>query len=293
MTTATRLVVTELDRDGIRPWLPALDDWLLPGSIYSVHHTWPLLYRSDGHGRFFAVFDGDRLISHCATRRVTIVGGSGPFEATLLGSVATDPEYRGQGLAGQILTRALGAAATECDHVLLWAERPDLYRAHGFADGRDERCLLLARTPKQSEVRIRLATVADHPILHRLHCSKPWRIERTLGAMSGLLTTPGMTTLVLERDDAIVAYACCGKGADLAGHWHEVGGSDRDVAELLRAALHFTDQIEAVLLLPPYRPRLRELLGRSAVEEFVVTGPMAHSPRAPLPACWIDGLDSV
>ena len=57
-----------------------------------------------------------------------------------------------------------------------------------------------------------------------------------------------MTTLVLERDDAIVAYACCGKGADLAGHWHELGGSDRYVAELLRAALHFTDQIEAVLL---------------------------------------------
>ena len=98
---------------------------------------------------------------------------------------------------------------------------------------------------------------------------------------------------MLERGERVVAYACCGKGADLGGHWHEVGGSDPDVAELLRRALHHAGQIEAVLLLPPYRAGLREALGRSVVEQFAVPGPMARSARAPLPACWIDGLDSV
>jgi hypothetical protein len=111
--------------------------------------------------------------------------------------------------------------------------------------------------------------------------------------MSGLLTTPGLTTLVLERGTEIAAYACCGKGADLADHWHEVGGADEDVAALLRDALHVAGQIEAILLLPPYRAGLTRALGRSAVERFEVTGPMSLSPRGPLPACWIDGLDSV
>lgn len=293
MTTSTTLGVTELGRDDIPPLLPTLDSWLLPDCAYSVHHTWPLLYRSDGRGRFFTMFDGDRLISHCATREVTLLGAEGRRQVAMLGSVATDPDHRGLGLAGQVLDHAIRAMAVTCEHVLLWAERPDLYRRHGFVDGRDETCLLLARKPTTHATNIRAIEVDDHATLHQLHRQKPWRVERTLGEMSGLLTTPGMTTLVLERGGAIQAYACCGKGADLTDHWHEVGGQDADVAELLGAAMHHCGQIEAVLLLPPYRPGLRHALGRSVVEDFVVTGPMAYSPGRPLPTSWVDGLDSV
>lgn len=293
MTASTLSAVIELDRTGIQPWLPALDEWLLPGSSYSVHHTWPQLYRSDGGGNFFAIFDGDRLVSHCATRRMTLIGAGGPQSVTLLGSVATDPAWRGHGLATQVLGHAIEGAVPDSDHVLLWAERPELYARHGFTAGRREKCLLLARLPCPDLTGVRLAHVRDHEAIHRLHCGKRWRIDRAPGETSGLLTTPGLTTLVRERDGDIVAYACCGKGADLADHWHEVGGNDGEVAELLKAALHLAEQIEAILLLPPYRPGLLDALGRSVVEDFEVAGPMAYSPRAPLPECWIDGLDSV
>jgi hypothetical protein len=102
-----------------------------------------------------------------------------------------------------------------------------------------------------------------------------------------------MTTLVREQDGVVVAYACSGKGADLQDHWHEFGGSDENVAALVQAAMHACGQIEAILLLPPYRVQLSEALGRSIVGEFSVSGPMAYSPGRALPACWIDGLDSV
>ena len=112
--------------------------------------------------------------------------------------------------------------------------------------------------------------------------------------MSALLTTPGMTTVVLERDQTPVAYACTGKGADLQGHWHELGGNDQDLAELIPAAMHTTDQIESVLLLPPYRRHLRKLLAYQIVDEFSVPGPMMRAGDSTPPApCWIDGLDSV
>jgi hypothetical protein len=111
--------------------------------------------------------------------------------------------------------------------------------------------------------------------------------------MSGLLTTPGMTTVVRERDGVVVAYACCGKGADLQGHWHEVGGSDAEVAALLPAAMQFCEQREAVLLLPPYRTSLQQRLGRAVVALLAVPGPMVRSFHGRLPACWVDGLDSV
>ena len=111
--------------------------------------------------------------------------------------------------------------------------------------------------------------------------------------MSTLLTTPGMTTVVLERHGEVVAYACTGKGADLAGHWHELGGRDADLAELLPAAMHCTNQIEAALLVPPYRQELCDRLAGQILDELWVPGPMVRPAPDPSIGCWIDGLDSV
>ena len=286
--------VQEVTRAAMQRWLPQLDAWLLPGAFYGVQHTWPQLYRSDGGGRFFVVADGERLLSHCAVRTVSLCGPEGTTPVNLLGSVATDPEWRGHGLASTVLAAALRATAAASPHTLLWAERPGLYARAGFVDGGPERCLLLARRPRRPLTgTARLLAFADHAALHGLHRHKPWRVERSPIEMSGLLTTPGLSTVVLERDGAVVAYACTGKGADLHGHWHELGGSDEDLAELLPAALHLTASIDGVLLLPPYRARLRELLGATVVGDATITGPMVRSLGAPPPARWIDGLDSV
>jgi len=300
MTTAPLLpdgiaeaCVVELDRAAITPWLPQLDAWLLPDSVYSVNHTWPQLYRSDGDGHFFGLLEDEQLQSHCAFRVVTVLGENGPFRAALLGSVATNPTQRGRGCASAVLGAALARADEVAEHVLLWAERPDLYARFGFAESGEETVLHLARLPRGDAAGVRLAEPRDHAALHALHEQKPWRVERSLRTMSGLLTTPGMTTVVLERAGEITAYACCGKGADLQGHWHEVGGSDTEIAALLPAGMHLSGQTEAFLLLPPYRPDLPGHLGRSLIGAVGVPGPMGRSQRGPLPACWIDGLDSV
>ena len=285
--------VQEVDRAAMQGWLPCLGEWLLPGAFYGVQHTWPQLYRRDGHGRFFVLADGDRLLSHCAVRTLTLHGEHGPFRANLLGSVATDPELRGRGLAQEVLAAALQATADAAPFTLLWAERPELYARLGFTTGGDETCLLLARRPRPVLDGVRAMTIDDHAAVLALHAQKPWRVERDLRTMSGLLTTPGMLAVVLERAGVVVAYACCGKGADLQGHWHELGGSDADLAVLLPAALHVAEQRDAVLLLPPYRTELRRLLGASVLGDAVLHGPMVRSLAGVMPACWIDGLDSV
>jgi GNAT superfamily N-acetyltransferase len=285
--------VHEVDRAAVQRWLPHLDEWLLPGSFFGVQHTWPQLYRSDGRGRFFVIRDGDRLLSHCASRAVTVHAGAAAFRACLIGSVVTDPTFRGAGLASAVLAAALHANAADAPFALLWAELPELYARAGFRTGRDETSLVLARRPRPALAGVRPLTIDDHAAAHALHEQKPFRVERTPAAMSALLTTPGMTNLALERDGNVVAYACCGKGADLQGHWHELGGSDDDLARLLPAALHVAEQSRAMLLLPPWRARLRELLAPWTVDTIPVTGPMWWSTGSELPPCWIDGLDSV
>lgn len=285
--------VERFDRTQVQAFLPQLADWLLPGSFYGVQHTWPQLYRSDGEGRFYGCRDAGGLIAHCAFRLVDLVTDSGRIPVALLGSVATAPERRGQGLATAVLQSALSDADTHTGHVLLWAERPELYARCGFVQGPPEQCLVLARRPRPDLTGVRRAEVTDHRAIHALHERKPMRVTRSPHTMSGLLTTPGMTTLVREREGRIVAYACCGKGADLQGHWHEVGGSDAEVAWLLAAALHVAEQTEAMLLVPPYRQELIGMLGKSVVDAAEMTGPMVRSTGTGLEGFWVDGLDSV
>ena len=102
-----------------------------------------------------------------------------------------------------------------------------------------------------------------------------------------------MTTIGLERDRDIVTYVGTGQGAGLAGHWHEMGGTDEDLAELIPAAIHLADQIEAATLLPPYPAELAERLALHIAEVVSVPGPMMRPAPDPSQSCWIDGLDSV
>jgi GNAT superfamily N-acetyltransferase len=289
--------VRELDRSAISRYLPCLDAWLLPNAFYGVQHTWPQLYRSDGKGRFFAILDGDRLLSHCAVRTVELRIGEQRERVNLLGSVATNPDFRGRGLASAVLQAALTATESSAGHTLLWAEMETLYARAGFVPGRNERGLLLARRPRRAlaarEGIVRPATFADHADLLELHQQKPCAVVRDSATMSLLLSTPGLTTFVLERNSRAVAYACTGKGADLHGHWHELGGSDDDIARLLPAAMHLAEQTEAMLLLPPYREALTERLGASVVSAAELQGPMKRALGMTFPAFWIDGLDSV
>jgi len=297
MTTGVgELRLQQLDRAGIQRWLPDLSSWLLPAHApYGVQHTWPQLYRSDGRGEFLGLFGDDQLVSHVAWRLVGAHGERGPFRLALLGSVATAPHVRGRGHASAVLNAALlRCRATGVDAVWLWAERPELYARAGFVAGSEETMTVLAQRPHPDTDGVRPATVEDHAALHALHQHKPWRVERSPGEMSLLLTTPGLSVMLLEREHRIVAYACCGKGSDLQGWWHEVGGRDADVAALLPGAMARLGQRTAPLLLPPYRTQLLPALHLQAGEVAVLAGPMVLAfTAAGRQHGFVDGLDSV
>lgn len=297
MTTVADLDLRWLDRADMQPWLPLLDEWLLPGAMYEAQHTWPQLYRRDGDGRFCALFDRGRMTSCCAFRIALLHTTEGPRRVALLGSVATDPMRRGQGLASRVLNTALHACRElGAEYVLLWAERPELYERAGFRPGPDELCVALtARFDDAPDgATVREGTFADHAALHALHERKPLRVDRSPRAMSALLTTPGLSTFVLERDGAVVAYACTGKGADLQGWWHEVGGADEDVASLLPRAMALAGHPQAMALVPPYRSDLPRRLGGFAQETATIAGPMVCAlVDRPVPGWFVDGLDSV
>ncbi len=284
------------DRAAIQPYLQQIDEWLLPGAFYGAQHTWPQLYRSDGDGRFCALFDGERMLSHCAFRIATAHTECGARRVGMLGSVATDPEFRGHGFAQRVVRASLDACRQSgATSALLWAESPNLYTHCGFGPGADETCCVIESSggALTADV-VRLATIRDHAQLCALHEQKPLRLDRSPRAMSALLTTPGLFTYVLERDSDVIAYACTGKGADLHGWWHEFGGPDLDVAALLPRALELAGHSQAIVIVPPYRTTLVPALGSACIEVATVAGPMVAALTDEVAAAvFVDGLDSV
>ncbi len=99
---------------------------------------------------------------------------------------------------------------------------------------------------------------------------------------------------VSDPNGDVAAYDCHGKGLDFHGWWHELGGDDADLAQLLPVAMHRVQQERATILIPPYRRALGEALARQStrVEQGIVA---LHKPLTDLGHCefFVDGLDSV
>jgi GNAT superfamily N-acetyltransferase len=232
----------------------------------------PLVFAPGSGGELLELGQGGDVNAACALLVREFRLGARTVRGGLIGSVATDPAWRGRGLG----TRLLGEAedklrARGCTFALLWAEDPRFYLARGYVPFGVESDTLLAselapRLPEPSGVR--LFRAGDEPGLHRLYQRHPARVERSAEEMRALLAVPGMLTLVRERAAGPgrpqpVAYACLGRGRDLTDAVHEWGGEPEDVLALLRAHLERrfpTGQSGALFLMTP--PGASELVQR-------------------------------
>ncbi len=272
--------------------LDALGEWLgIPGAS-ALADTFPPVYHPLANSRRFAILDSQaaRLLSHVATTEVSLHDDS---RLQFIGSVATDPAERGQGLAGKILAAVIEQATSDgFDAVVLWSDLVDYYRRFGFEPaGEQWRAPIRARSqPLPAGDVVRPASAADLPALLALHERKPLRVRRSLHQLAVLLTARPMSSSVLERDGRVAAYACFDKGADFRNWWHDLGGTDEDVLTLIEAVMHRSRIADATVLIPPYRTELRRALRPGAAEPAALRLALNRRGQQPL---FVDGLDSI
>ena len=257
--------------------------------------SYPQVFHSLGRGQTFGLYASEQLVCHAATHAVRIGTPEGQVDAVLIGSVATAPEMRNQGLASELLRQLLEQARVEGkDAALLWSDRWAFYERLGFLpSGRQTDVTLRARCDT-FVAGIRPAQAGDLPQILALHRNKPVGVDRDLHDLALLLSIKPMTTMVLERDGEVEGYACCGKGIDFSEWWHEFGGDDELVAQLIHGAMILLGQRQTTLLLPPYRERLRDRLQRITLAEHPGISALrcALTPRGET-EMFVDGLDSI
>ena len=219
---------------------------------------YPLVFGSVASGNVVALHEDGRVRSACAvlTRELAVAGHD--LAVGLIGSVATDAEHRGRGLA----TRVLDAAETTlrdagCLLALLWADEPEFYARRGYAEVGREVVVLLAPEladllPSASRVR-ELDAARDADAVHSLYMRHRRRVRRSARETAASIAAPGVRTFVAECHGRVVAYACEGRGKDLAGVVHEWGGAPHDVQACLRAHLAArAGHDDALFLLAPH-----------------------------------------
>jgi GNAT superfamily N-acetyltransferase len=210
-----------------------------------------------------------RVLSTCTLLVRDVVTPQACFRIGLIGAVATEPDSRGRGLA----TSALAAAEEElerrgCMISLLWADDSKFYERRGYQPVGTEVDWLL--TPELLSAlpgpgRVRPARQCDGPALHALYCAHPERVLRSLDETRAMLATPGMSVLAhvasdVARADAPTAYACLGRGRDLAGVVHEWGGPVEEVLALLHAHAARRPGVNLFLMAPPSAEELASRL---------------------------------
>ena len=227
---------------------------------------YPLIFDEAFTGSFVNAEVGDDVRATCATIVRELVTPAATFRVGLIGSVATDPDWRGRGLASEVLHSAQ-AAHTEsgCVFSILWADDPTFYLKRGYLplgaelDFRvqPDKLRLLPATDG-----VRKAKPADLHRIQMLYEAHPERVNRSETETAVLLEAPDLELLVCDANGDVAAYSCLGRGMDFTNVVHEWGGDPKHVLALVRA--HMTrrafrgDTSELYLMAPPSASALRD-----------------------------------
>lgn len=234
---------------------PLLDSWLRPGAGISSAAETPLLLGRGASAERIVAFAGDRPVAHAALYHHRVHVHGCVLHAGVIGAVATDPAWRGHGLAGQVLA-ALEATARGMglDLLVLWATETGLYERAGFVRAGREWVAAWHDGLEAVPGNVRLAVARDLPELARLHDAEPVHTERSPADWEQLFAIPAMQVFVsLDTQGRVEAFAACGKGIDLVNCIHEWAGAADALPALASHALAATGVPEIYIMGAPHQ----------------------------------------
>ncbi|MHC4480992.1 MAG: GNAT family N-acetyltransferase [Planctomycetota bacterium] len=198
------------------------DSVFRPGAESSMREEFPLLFREENAENLRIFADGASVVAHVGMllREVSLLGMR--HLCCCVGSVCTDPEYRGQGLATRLLEDARQRAVRQGADIFLVSGGRGLYRRFGFVDVGSYGIYTVKRRqlPGEGGYALRSWRPGDLAALVRIHAAEPVRFIRTPEDFLAFLQTgkvacvAGDTVVVVPKgSDQPVAYMCCQFGS--------------------------------------------------------------------------------
>ncbi len=235
-----------------REELPAVlelsDSVFRAGEDTSMAQEYPLLFNLENLENLRLFLEDGRPVSLVGMCERDVLLRGTRHRACCIGSVCTDPDYRGQGLATRLLKDARAKAVRDgCDLFFISGGR-GLYRRQGYVDvGGYRTCgIPIDKLPPGEDLEVRPWKPADVPDLVRIHAAEPVRFARgpddflKLLRCGHVVDAAGRTMVVCGADGEPVAYFAyqrpgAGDADDQRPYVREFGGPRCAVTAAFRA----------------------------------------------------------
>lgn len=201
-------------------------------ALFSILKEYPIVL-DNARNEFSLCFSKDnRVYAHANLWPRSVISSTGQKITTigLVGNVATDPQYQGQGIMTKLMERLLQIATDQgLSHLLLWSDLSSFYQKRGFTSlGREERLFIERQAIEPFVDKSRFAVIdpnscRDKDLLQFLE-ERPktaLTLERTPEEFRQQLSIPG-THLIFDTQSCR-SFAVLGKGYDMGGIIHEWG----------------------------------------------------------------------
>ncbi|MBI5115725.1 GNAT family N-acetyltransferase [Candidatus Poribacteria bacterium] len=263
--------------------LRLLNSVLRPNSPPSILQEYPLVLDKGNIENMRVIAKGKEVVAHAAVYFSQVRSSDLVFKVGGIGSVATHPAYRDQGLGSAVVRDCIQVMARSgCHFSLLWTQRHDFYRNLGY-ESAGSSYLFRVRTSDLASIpcdcRIVPFSPQYLPSIIEIHEREALRSERTREEYESYFGIPKTNTLVALRNNTVSAYAVMGKGEDLRHCVHEWGGNASDLLCLAREFAHLWSLHEFIVLAPTQEsaqmsvqetfPHLLEQMGARRVFEYL------------------------
>ena len=293
------------------PHLLAARDRMLQGALrdgplpFAIAAEYPLVLAPEAAALSYCL--GDETTGEVAAHANLWPRSLAGTRIGLVGNVATDERWRGQGLMRTLLTELRREAErTELEALVLWSDLLEFYQKQGFESfGRELRFQFahdVQGEPTGTAYVPLPDDTAEQVAAELLALRQPVgrTLERSVEEFAKLLTIPAMTVLGAVGDRGkLEGYALLGKGADMVGVIHEWGAPTPDhLVSAVKAAAELAGYADILVLAPGDLPRdWQEALEAKAQKttQHPVGLAWARTPeaRAALEEAFIWGLDSI
>jgi len=219
-----------------------LDRVFRAGSERSMRTDYPFFFREENFANLFICRLGGRVLTHLGLLPVTLSYFGHPIRVGMIGGVATDPDFREQGLATRTLREVLSHCRRIGGELVMISGGRGLYLRHGARSvGKFDQYVLELNYAAQPGVRLERCGPRHASIMSTLHRQKPFRFVRPLeewrlnvgaGRCQG---RPSDYWLVRRGEEASAYFAFPDRAQDARGvcELREWGGQVEDIIAAL------------------------------------------------------------
>ncbi len=244
---------------------PEINDFLIknlrPESSWSLRDEYPLAFSDSNMKNVHVIRVDNKIVAHAVIEPLIIKTPFHLFKVALIGSVVTDPEFRGQGLSKKIINDCLISGEQQgCDFAILWTDLFNFYAQLGFEMAGHEVALHFGakfKAPIKSNLKILETNKVSAEALLKVYNKHSLRSVRSVADIQKYLTIPNTQVLTAwnHLSNELEAYCVIGKGADFCNYVHEWGGH---VSSILSLIQHYKDLkgVELSLITPPQSANL-------------------------------------